>query len=158
PQVPAVQVFTGDGVVVFRPEWAVAAVQIARVVEDDGLGTGGGNAFEERLPSLDLECGDRTAGSDREDVEVAYRCGDFVADHRREELPNAAPDGRGVVIDLEVVLAGDRQLDALAGQRQDALVRGGIAVAGMGQRVYVRVAGNIAGCRHLAANGQPPGQ
>src|SRR5439155_13546983 len=89
-----------------------------------------------------------------EDVGVADRCRDFIGDHRREVFADAALDGRGVVIDLEVVLAGDRQLDTFACQRHHALVRRGVAVAGVGQRVDVRVAGNVAGRRHVAGNRQ----
>ena len=68
---------------------------------------------------------------DRKDVEVAERRrGHLVSQHRREIPFARQPRARvAVEIDARVVFGRDRQLDALAGERQHPLLEGRVAVA-----------------------------
>ena len=92
---------------------------------------------------------------EREGVEVPGLGRDLVADDRREVGGDAHAIGRrGQVGRQVVVVGGDRQLDPLAGQGDGPLVERGVAVSAVGQRVDVRVAGDQALGRDLAADRQ----
>src|SRR5262245_57569451 len=139
----------------FRPERAEPTVDVARVVQDDDFGAGLVlDAGEDLLPILGFDIWNPVAGGDWKDIEMAERSRDFVADDRREPAAHAELLCGIVKIDLPVVIGGDRQLDAFTGQSDDALVESRIAVTGIGQRVDVRVATDIAGRRHFAADRQ----
>ena len=97
------------------------------------------------------------AGREREGVEVPGLRRDLVADDRREVRRDAHAFGRrGQVGRQVVVVGGDRQLDPLAGQGDGPLVDRRVAVAAVGQGVDVRVAGDQALGRDLAADRAGP--
>ena len=106
------------------PQWAVAAVQIPRVVEDDHLRFAAGasaDVFEDGLPVLGCMVRRLRTRGDREDIEVAVAGGDLVADDRREILQQAEPAGLRHVVDMLVVVGGDGKLDAFPGDGDHAL-------------------------------------
>ena len=95
------------------------------------------------------------AGREGEGVEVPDLRRDLVADDRREPAAHAhAIGGRGEVGSEVVMVGGDRQLDPLAGQSDGPFVERGVAVAAVGQRVDVRVAGDQARGRDLSPDRQ----
>ena len=67
--------------------------------------------------------------TDGENIEVSGGRGDFIAYDRREELPCAQFGGCLLVVDVDAVVGGNRQLDALPGQGNDPLAERSVAVA-----------------------------
>src|SRR5262249_6002828 len=98
--------------------------------------------------------GKRTPCLHGEDVEVADVCGDLVADDGGEVGADAALHGDILIVDLLVVVGGDRQVDVLAGDRHHALVDGPVAVPGVRESVDVGVAAHPAFGGNLPADGE----
>ena len=55
---------------------------------------------------------------------------------------------------MDVVVRGNRKFDTFTGQRNHPLLHGGVSVTRVRARMHVRIAGDEAGGRDLAANGQ----
>ena len=148
----------GDRIELFRIERAETGVQVARVVQDHqtrGQRRRRANGAQKPGPIGDARIGDRATDRKREGVEVARSRRDFVPGDRCEEGPYALPSRRWDQVGEKVVVGGDRQLDPLAGQRDDPLVDRRIAVAAVRERVDVGIAGNHARRRHFTADRQP---
>src|SRR5207237_7266522 len=132
-----------QGVLVLRYERPKIAVPITGVIKDHDRSACSRDAVENGLPVLEQMVGRRSIDFYREDVEVTQARRHLVSHDWRKVLPDRVFNGRGMVIDLAVVLRGNRQLDPFAGNGQDPLVEGGVAVTGMGERMDVRVATDI---------------
>ena len=123
------------------------------VQDDDPVPGAGADRANQPGPVADARIRGLRAGREGEGVEVPRPRRDLVADDRREFGGDAhAPGRRGQVGRQVVVIRGDRQLDPLAGQGDGPLVDRGVAVAAVRQGVDVRVAGDQAAGRHLAAD------
>ena len=148
----------GDGVEVRGVERAELAVQVAGMVQDHHpIGRARPDAPDQFGPVVGLVSGGGLGGGEREGVEVAAAGRDLIADDRRECVGHARQRGGRPEVGQVIVIGGDRELDTLSRQGDDALLDGGVAVPAMGERVHVRVAGHQARCGDLAADRQRDG-
>jgi len=136
-----------------RPERADAGVQIAGVIQDDCLHVRRAvDVVKNDLPVFRLKVRWIGIGSHRKDVEVPDGRRHFIADNGGEVPSHSRRFRKWPLVDVSIVVRGNRQLDAFSRQRNHPLLHRRIAVAGVGQRMRVRITRDIAFCRNLAAN------
>ena len=153
-QRPTVEVLARDGVEMLRPKRTDAAVQVAGMIQNGDLHVRRPiDVVEQQLPVGLLVIDRQRFGCNRKDVEVSASRRDFVSHHRSEVPPHAQLRGDVLVVDVLVVIGGNRQLDPFSCERDHPLFDRRVAVSRMSQRVNVSVTGDIAFRWNFAPNG-----
>ena len=96
----------------------------------------------------------RAAWLHRENVEMTGLGRDFVPDDRCEIILDVHAPRRFGIVGQNIMVRGDGQFDAFAGERDHPLVHGCIAVMAVGEGVYVGVTGDHSRGGNLAPNPQ----